>query len=57
MMKNIANKVKENIYKIVIAAMELSKNKTGALIVFEKDIKLKDIIDTGVLIGSEISFL
>ena len=45
----------KNIYKIAIAATELSKAKTGALIVFERDIKLKDIIDTGVAIGAEIS--
>ena len=53
--QDIATKVKENIYKITIAAMELSNTKTGALIVIERDIKLKDIIDTGVLIGAEIS--
>ena len=53
--QDIATKVKENIYKVAIAATELSKNKTGALIVFERDIKLKDIIDTGLAIGSEIS--
>ncbi len=53
--QDIAAKAKENIYKIAIAATELSKTKTGALIVLERDIKLKDIIDTGVLIGAEIS--
>lgn len=53
--QDIATKVKENIYKITIAATELSNTKTGALIVIERDIKLKDIIDTGVLIGAEIS--
>ena len=53
--QDIATKVKENIYKVVIAVLELSKAKTGALIVFERDIKLKDIIDTGVLIDGEIS--
>ena len=53
--QDIVTKVKENIYKITIAAMELSNNKTGALIVIERDIKLQDIIDTGVLIGAEIS--
>lgn len=53
--QELAAKVKENIYKVAIAATELSKAKTGALIVFERDIKLKDIIDTGVAIGSDIS--
>ena len=53
--KDIETKTKENIYKIVFAAMEMSKTKTGALIVLERDIKLKDIMDTGVSIDSEIS--
>ena len=53
--KDIETKTKENIYKIVIAAMEMSKTKTGALMVIERDIKLKDIMDTGVPIDSEIS--
>ncbi len=52
---DIAAKIKENIYKVTIAATELSNTKTGALIVFERDIKLKDIIDTGVVIGADIS--
>jgi len=53
--KEIANKVKENIFKIVIATIELAQSKTGALIVMERSIKLKDIIDTGIYMGSEIS--
>ena len=53
--QDIAVKKKENIYKIAIAATELSNTKTGALIVIERDIKLKDIIDTGVAVGAEIS--
>ena len=53
--KDLATKTKENIYKLVIAALELSKKKTGALIVIERDIKIKDIVNTGILIKSEIS--
>lgn len=53
--KDLATKTKEDIYKIVIAAQELSKSKTGALIVIERDIKIKDIINTGILMKSEIS--
>lgn len=48
-------KKKENIYKIAIAATELSKQKKGALIVIEKDIKIQDIISTGILVNAEIS--
>lgn len=53
--KDLETKTKENIYKIVIAVMELAKNKTGALIVIERDIKIKDIIDTGIMTRAEIS--
>ena len=53
--KDIATKTKEAIYKIVIAATELSKEKTGALIVIERDIEIKDIISTGVPMEAEVS--
>ena len=53
--KDIATKTKEDIYKIVIAANELSKAKIGGLIVIERDIKIKDIVSTGIIIDAEIS--
>ena len=53
--KDIATKTKEDIYKIVIAAQELSKNKTGGLIVIERDIKIRDIADTGIPLNAEVS--
>ena len=53
--KDIANKTKENIYKIVIAALELSKHKVGGLIVIERDIKIRDIVNTGIILDAEIS--
>ena len=53
--KDIATKTKENIYRIVNAITEMAKTKTGALIVLERDIKLKDIMDTGIPIDSEIT--
>ena len=46
---------KEDIYKVVIAATELSKAKTGALIVLERDIKIQDIIATGIPMNAEVS--
>ena len=55
MEKDLATKMKEDIYKITIAATELAKTKTGALIVIERDIKIKDIISTGVVIDGEVS--
>lgn len=48
-------KTKEDIYKIVIATMELARTRTGALIVMEKDIKVKDIIESGIEINSDVS--
>lgn len=53
--KDLATKTKEDIYKIVIAATELSKAKTGALIVIERDIQIKDIIATGIKMDAEVS--
>ena len=53
--KDIISKTKEDIYKIGIAVMELAKTKTGALIVIERDIRLKEIMSTGVTMNSEIS--
>ena len=53
--KDIATKTKEDIYKIVIAVTELAKEKTGALIVIERDREIKDILSTGVIMDSQIS--
>lgn len=53
--KDVSTKTKEDIYKIVIAATELSKAKTGALIVIERDIKIQDIIATGISMEAEVS--
>ncbi len=55
MEKDVETKTKEDIYKILIAVNELAKTNTGALIVIERDIKLQDIIDTGVNIDAEVS--
>lgn len=53
--KDITTRTKEDIYKIVIAVEELAKTKTGALIVIERDIKIDDVISTGIELNSEIS--
>ena len=53
--KDVATKTKEDIYKVVIAATELAKNKTGALIVIERDIEIKDIIQNGVIMNADVS--
>jgi diadenylate cyclase len=53
--KTEISKTKENLYKLAVATMELSKNKIGALIVIEKDIKINDIIESGIEINGDIS--
>ncbi len=53
--QDLATKTKEDIYKIVIAATELAKTKTGALIVIERDIKIQDIISTGIPMNADVS--
>lgn len=53
--KDMATRAKEDIYKVIVASLELSKTKTGALIVIERDIKIKDIIDSGLPINSDVS--
>lgn len=53
--KDLATKTKEDIYKIVIAVKELAETKTGALIVMERDIKIQDIVSTGVEIQADVS--
>ena len=53
--KDIETKTKEDVYKVVIAAMEMSKQKIGALIVIERDIEIKDIINTGIIMDADVS--
>lgn len=53
--KDIITKTKEDIYKVVIAVYELAQKRTGALIVIERDIQIKDISATGIPLDSEVS--
>lgn len=53
--KDIEAKTKEDVYKIVIAATEMSKQKIGALIVVERDIEIRDIINTGIIMDADVS--
>ena len=54
--KDVRTKTKETIYKVVTASVQLAKKKTGALIVIERDIKVKDIVQNGILIDGEVSY-
>ncbi len=53
--KDLATRTKEDVYKVVIAATELAKTKIGALIVIERDIKIQDIVATGIPMNADVS--
>lgn len=54
--KYTKNKISDNtINQIITACQTLSKTKTGALIVIEKDIPLNEYIETGIPLNSDIS--
>ena len=53
--KSIKDKTRDDIYMSVIAVEELAKNKVGGLIVFEREVKIKDIIDTGIKMNCDVS--
>lgn len=53
--KSIQDKTKDDIYMTVIAAEEMSKNKVGGIIVFEREVKIQDIIDTGIKMHCDVS--
>lgn len=53
--KGFEDKLKENIYKVIVAVNELARTKTGALIVFERDISLQDIKETGIDLNADVS--
>ncbi|MGN0070189.1 MAG: diadenylate cyclase CdaA [Prevotella sp.] len=46
---------KETIMPIVMACMDMSRNKVGALIVMERAVRLDDIVDTGDRIDANIN--
>ena len=46
---------KETIMPIVLACMDMSRGKVGALIVIERGLRLDDIVDTGDVIDSRIN--
>lgn len=53
--KDLMTRTKEDIYKIVIAAKEMSNAGIGGLIVVERDIQLDDVMDSGVRVGADVS--
>ncbi len=56
--KNTADQYHQALHQICVAAGDLAKTKTGALIVIERSTKLGDVIKTGTVLDAEInSFL
>ena len=53
--KNVGEYTKDSIEKISIAAIEMSKSKTGALIVISRNSSLKSFTDHGEIINAEIN--
>ena len=51
----IAKELTSTVNDFCKAASDMSDNKTGALVVFEKDAPLQDIINTGILIDAQSS--
>lgn len=49
----LAEKIRKGINGVVDAASSLQRQKTGALIVFERETKLGDIIDTGTIVDAK----
>lgn len=48
-------KRREAIMPVVMACMDMSRNRTGALIVLERTVKLDDIVETGDMIDARIN--
>ncbi len=53
--KSSAEKYRQVISEICVAAEDLSKTKTGALIVIERSTKLGDVIKTGTVLDAQVS--
>ncbi len=50
---DISGNMDTAINQVLLACMELARMKTGALIVFEREIKLDDFVKTGTILDSE----
>jgi uncharacterized protein (TIGR00159 family) len=48
-------RLKKNVIPVVMAAMQMSKGKVGALIVMERNVPLDDIVATGDVIDAEVN--
>ena len=51
----ITSKAESAITQTVLACEQMSKTKTGALIIFERNMKLSDIMTTGTIINADIT--
>lgn len=53
-MSNYGTETESAISQIVLSCTEMSASKTGALIVFERENKLNDVINTGTVVNSDV---
>ncbi len=57
LMRPTRGELGEGVYdEVVLAATTLASTKTGALIVIERDVGLKNFIDSGVGLGAQLSY-
>ncbi len=52
---NTETEMESAISQTVIACTDMSESKTGALIIFERNVRLNDIIATGTVLDAEVS--
>lgn len=50
----VSRELESAIDQTVLACMDLSHTKTGAIIVFERDVKLDDVVKTGTVVDSVV---
>ncbi len=50
------SEIEQMVEEIVLAATTLASQRTGALVVFERDVGLQNFIDSGVRLNAEISY-
>ena len=53
--ESYTKKIKESISQITKSVFKLSSKKVGALIVFERDITLQEVCETGFILNSDVS--
>ena len=53
--EEVANVMEQTIGQTVLACTEMSQSRTGALIVFEREILLDDMVRSGTVLDASVS--